>query len=173
MVESFETIRPFDRVLVRKSHEPVGYFSTRDGSDAGYSMVGYLLTKDPNEDVRSDILTAKCKVSKWTTVTNELLSLVLSLGYSYATLKLLPGSVTMVLKTPIFAGDSTLVSTFFNPRLCLTNVLVRNAIYHAKSLARNILDLCPQGTLYITWLEEAKNSADLNSKFSSKPYSRY
>ena len=67
------------------------------------------------------------------------------------------------------AGDSTIVSTFFNPKLRLDNVLIRNAIYQVKSLAKDILGLCPQGKLYLTLVDGQLNSADLNSKFYMDP----
>ena len=66
MIEGFDAIRPFDRVLVRSGHVPVAYLSNCDGSAAGYSKVGYILTKSRDGVVRSDILTAKRKVSKYT-----------------------------------------------------------------------------------------------------------
>ena len=119
--------------------------------------------------IRADIVTAKNKVSKRTVVTNKLLSLVLSMGHTYTTLRLLPNEVTGLLTHIVMAGDSTIVSTFFNPKLRLYNVLIRNAIYQVKSLARDFLGLCPQGKLYLTLVDRQLYSVDLNSKFCMDP----
>ena len=94
MVTCFEEIRPFDRTLIRKGYEAIGYIRARDGSAIDFSMVGYLLTKKIEGDIRSDLLTAKCKVSKCTIVVNKFPSLVLSLCHTFATLCLLPRDPT-------------------------------------------------------------------------------
>ena len=137
---------------------------SHDGSVSGYSMIGHLITGDKDGNMKSKIVTAKNHIGKRTEVMHELLSLVLAVAHSCAVLRLLPIEALSTITRVVFPGDSTIVSTFFNPRVRLTSVLVCNAVFQVKSVARDIVNICPQATVHLTWLEGSQNPGDLNSK---------
>ena len=91
----------------------------------------------------------------------------MSTAHSFTVLRLLPPEA---LSTIVFPGDSTIVSTLFNPKVQLTNTLVRNAVFQVKSVCRDIVALCPQAIVYLDWIAGDDNPADLNSKLHMKPF---
>ena len=99
----------------------------------------------------------------------ELLSLVLAVPHSFSVLRLLPAGALKTITRVVLPWDSTIIAIFFNPRVRLTSVLVRNAVFQVKSVARDIINICPQATVHLTWIEGAINPSYLNSKLHLRP----
>ena len=138
--------------------------ASNDGSVSGYSMIGHLITGDKKGNMRSQIVTAKNKIGKHTVVMQQLLSLVLAVAHSFSVLRLLPAEALKTITRIVLPEDSRIIASFFNPRVRLISVLVRNAVFQVKILARDIVNICPQATVHLTWIEGAINPSDLNSK---------
>ena len=155
--------------MVNVGENDLAFVASHDSSVYGYSMIGHLITGDKQGNLRSKIVTAKNKIGKCTVVMHKLLSLVLAVAHFCSVLRLLPTEALKTITMIVFPGDSTIIATFFNPRVMLTSVLVRNAVFQVKSVARDIVNICPQATVHLTWIEGAINISDLNSKLQLRP----
>ena len=169
ILDHFDDIEPFPRCMINIEEEALAFVASHDESVSGYSMIGHLITGDDKGNMISQIVTANNKIGKHTVVMHELLSLVLAVAHSFSVLRLLPAEALKTITRVVLPGDSTIIVTFFNPRVRLTSVLVRNAVFQVKSVARDIINICPQATVHLTWIEGAINPSYLNSKLHLRP----
>ena len=145
---------------------------TRDGGGGGFAATLHFISKlEPGKAGQiwhSYIMAAKSKISKRSPQANELLATYLAA----LLLKLVLSGLTELNKERFdvyCSGDSVCISSFFDKRKQIKNVLVRNGIESCKSALDDVVNLFPLSTIRYTWMKAAYNVSDVMTKLTLDP----
>ena len=119
-------------------------------------------THQKKEEKYSNMLTNKSKVSKRPVPAHECLARPLHLDMLKEVIRSIEHREEIKQKNlKIFAiGDSLCTACLFNPEVEIRNVLIRGAVWTTKQRCKEILELLPNATIYLTWRAGTKNTAD-------------
>ena len=171
-LKKINELKPFQRYVIPCGYKLSHIVLTRDGGGGGYAATLHFISRlEPGrigEPWSRYIMAAKSKISKRSPQANELLATVLSA----LLLKMVLSGLTE-LNTEKFdiicAGDSVCISTFFDRRKQVKNVLVRNGVENCKSMLDDVINMFPKSSIKYTWINAALNVSDVMTKLTLDP----
>ena len=171
-LKKIKDLKPFQRFVIPCGYKLNHLVVTRDGGGGGYAATIHFISRlEPGrigEPWSRYIMAAKSKISKRSAQANELLATVLSA----LLLKLVLSGLTELNKEKfdiICAGDSVCISTFFDKRKQVKNVLVRNGVENCKSMLDDVINLFPKCNIRFTWINASLNVSDVMTKLTLDP----
>ena len=161
IVKVRNTIQPMSRSWIPHNSTLTGFIFPSDGSESGYSAVGYARSMSPETCFTTTNIGSRCKLSALTVPDNELAGAVLSAKLAICTVNSLPERGDIDLS---FIIDSKCTAFVLNPDLLLKERRRRNLTIRWH---RAIKQLAAQPNVNITfiWSPGSQNPSDVNLKF--------
>ena len=171
-LQRMNDLKPYKRYTIPSGNKLSHLVVTRDGGGGGFAATVHFVSKlEPGRIGpmwHSYIMAAKSKISKRSPQANELLATYLAA----LLIKLVLSGLTE-LNTEKFdiycPGDSVCVSSFYDRRKQIKNVLVRNAVESCKSALDDVVNTFPLCRIRYTWLAATYNVSDVMTKLTLDP----
>ena len=171
-LQKMKDLKPYKRYTIPSGYKLNHLVVTRDGGGGGFAATVHFVSKlEPGKIGpmwHSYIMAAKSKISKRSPQANELLATYLAA----LLIKLVLSGLTE-LNTEKFdiycPGDSVCVSSFYDKRKQIKNVLVRNAVESCKSALDDVVNIFPLCKIRYTWLAATFNVSDVMTKLTMDP----
>ena len=171
-LQKMKELKPFQRFVIPCGYKLNHVVVTRDGGGGGFAATIHFISKlEPGktgETWHSYIMAAKSKISKRSPQANELLATYLAA----LLLKLVLSGLTELNRERFdvyCSGDSVCISSFFDKKKQIKNVLVRNGVESCKSALDDVINMFPLATIRYTWMKAAFNVSDVMTKLTLDP----
>ena len=160
-IPKLKRLKPFPKAVIPKRAKLKAIAGMTDGGAPGYNGNWYMCSTLENQQ-RINQLTNKSKVCKRTIPAHETLARAHHMDMMKELAKAIQHRKEIV-ETPIdiySIGDSICTCCLFNPNIEIRNVLIKSAIWATKQRCREIIEILPNATIYLTWMPGSKNTAD-------------